>query len=116
MKPPAPTPYTCRECGQPGDAHDYMSEERLLAEKLCFKCNHWVGLLEVADKPTTVRVNGQHYQIGPANARFPGFAGRKFNIVFDDGRKEATNNLWHQGEIPAHFRARMPDNAEFEKA
>ena len=34
-------------------------------------------------------------------------------IRFTDGREVITHNLWHQGTIPKHFRARLPDNAVF---
>lgn len=32
---------------------------------------------------------------------------------YADGTEVVTNDLWAQGVIPAHFRDRLPDNAEF---
>jgi hypothetical protein len=42
-----------------------------------------------------------------------GFGGRKFIILFEDGRKVITTNLWSQGEIPKSFREDLPNNAKF---
>ncbi len=45
---------------------------------------------------------------------FRGFGGREFRIRFYDGRTDVvTRNLWHQGIIPEHYRALLPDNAEW---
>jgi len=43
-----------------------------------------------------------------------GYGGRKFIIEFFDERPTiTTHNLWHQGEIPPHFRDRLQDEANF---
>lgn len=105
----------CVECGK-GDRAKYFSEcrERMLAANLCFNCLFWTDRLAEKDYPETVRVAGDHYQIGPADdSPMRGYGGRPFRIQFGDGRTVDTRNLWHQGTIPAHFAARMPDNAEF---
>jgi hypothetical protein len=39
--------------------------------------------------------------------------GARSTIRFRDGRSVVTHNLWCQGEVPAHFREALPDNAEF---
>ena len=68
----------------------------------------------IKDKPTTVRVDGDHYICCPnTNAYFKGFGGREFKILFDDGRKVVSQNLWHQGNIPESHRKRLPNNAKF---
>jgi hypothetical protein len=62
-----------------------------------------------------VVVDGVHYMLGddkPGDA-FKGFAGRRFDIEFFDGRKVTTRDLWHQGTIPPKWRKRYPDNARF---
>lgn len=108
------TPYTCRECGDPGDGFNYYGGAAMVAAGLCFGCNHWTKLLRHA--ATSVRVNGHHYQMGveSAHPRDKGHAGARFVIRFHDGRTAITTNLWHQGEVPAHFAERLPDNAVFD--
>ena len=107
--------YTCRECGGPGDGFGYYGGEAMIAARLCFGCNHWTKLLPAVT--TSVRVGGKHYQMGAETAHRDdkGFGGQRFVVVFTDGRPQRlTTNLWHQGEIPAHFRDRLPDNARFD--
>lgn len=101
---------TCRECGGPADP---LHPQLMKDEKLCFRCWHWLRLVAVKDKPTTVRAKGHHYQMGDDRDPFPGFAGATWTVKFHDGRVVTTKNLWHQGEVPEHFRERLPDNAEF---
>ena len=62
-----------------------------------------------------VRALGHHYQLASEGASQGerGFGGKVFEVRFFDGRVVVTHNLWHQGEVPAHFRARLPDNAVF---
>lgn len=42
-----------------------------------------------------------------------GFAGRRFDIEFFDGRRVTTHDLWSGGIIPPKWRERWPDNAVF---
>jgi hypothetical protein len=109
--------YTCVECGAEGDANRFLHNfaQSMFEKRLCFTCHHWVKLLELRDDPKTVRAKNHHYRIGSEGDPFPGFAGTKFGVKFTDGRVITTTNLWHQGEIPERFRARLPDNAEFVK-
>jgi hypothetical protein len=89
----------------------YYGKEEWISRRLCFHCNYWRKLAALAVDPISVRVNGVHYQIGPANEPFPGFGGRRFKISFHDGRVVETCNLWHQGTIPGEWRSELPDNA-----
>ncbi len=67
-----------------------------------------------ADEAKRVIVDGQHYRLGSAHSGpFRGFGGRKFTIVFHDGRVIETNCLWCNGAIPEEFREWLPDNAIF---
>ncbi len=67
-----------------------------------------------ADEAKRVIVDGQHYRLGSIHfGPFRGFGGRKFTIVFHDGRMIETSCLWHQGEIPEMFREWLPNNAIF---
>lgn len=107
---------TCKECGVTHKAK-YVEEvkNRMLKESLCFKCLHWTRWMENASDPNVVRVNHKHYYIGDEMARgMRGFGGSEWNIVFHDGRKITSTNLWFQGDIPKHFTDRLPDNAKFE--
>ncbi len=109
----------CKECGKREDKDRVKSEaEKLEKHQLCFKCNFWREKVTKKDKPRVTRINGNHYAIGQEEysswAEFRGFGGRKFVILFNDGRKVETTNLWHQGTIPEHFKERLPDNAKFE--
>ena len=67
-----------------------------------------------ANEARRVIVNGDHFRLGAVNSGpFRGFGGRKFTILFHDGRVVETNCLWHQGKISKRFREMLPDNAVF---
>ena len=109
----------CQECGKREDGSwaDDMAKV-LEAKQLCFNCNFWAEKVGIKDRPRVARIDGHHYQIGTdaGDTAFRGFGGRKFVILFNDGRRMQTSNLWHQGEIPERFRERLPDNAKFDSA
>jgi hypothetical protein len=68
------------------------------------------------DPMRRVVVDGVHYYLGEdrkESGTFKGFAGRRFEIEFFDGRRVVTNDLWYQGRIPPKWRERFPDNARF---
>jgi len=107
----------CKECGKIVSTN-YLNEtkEALIAGNICFKCHFWVSKLVIKDNPRTVRVDGTHYYIDddkPRGSSFLGFGGAEFNIKFNDGRLVTSHNLWCQGDIPEHFKERLPDNAVF---
>jgi hypothetical protein len=107
----------CNECG----AKDYprltCDADKLRERGVCFYCNCWIDRLPMRDEARVARIGGYHYVIGKEDPNIPlrnrGSAGQKYVIHFFDGREVTTTNLWHQGEIPAHFRERLPDNAEW---
>lgn len=113
--------HTCKECGalEQGNWTDDAAK-KLTAEQLCFKCNFWHEKIAIKDDPYTARINGVHYHIGredlPANSMWRGFGGARSVIVFNDGRRIESRNLWTQGAIPERFKERLPDNATFEVA
>lgn len=81
----------------------------------CFDCSFWLKKTILSDEDEARRViaEGEHYMIAlETNCMFKGFGGRQFRIRFFDGREIETSNLWHQGNIPAGFRALLPDNAD----
>jgi hypothetical protein len=107
-------PVLCRECGRLADQAGTTSE--LEKNGLCFGCLFWTEKLSIKTDPTTARVNGHHYFIGSESSTFfRGFGGDRFVVAFHDGRRVTTTNLWTQGKIPDHFRARLPDNAVFDR-
>lgn len=109
----------CRECG--GVVSTKFMEPiaaRLGKTNLCFHCDHWTQIHLNASRH--VFVDGQCYAIGKEQprgyqGRNLGFGGAEFKIRFRDGREVVTHNLWTQGEVPDHFRERLPDTAEFVK-
>lgn len=121
--------HTCTECGG-HEKNNWAKSHRdkLQSTVLCFSCDFWLGYAARVRNPSMVRVNGIHYVIGDEHLAKPGdtkwspfmhrkemrgHGGRKFVIHFHDGRIVETTNLWCQGDIPAQFRDRLPDNATF---
>lgn len=116
---------TCSCCGQEAGTN-YCTEvaERLRRLQLCHTCDFWMEKIRWAEHPDPlhqpVRVDGKHYCYDPRNllvsgdSRYKGFGGSFFKICFlDTADVVVTNDLWHQGDIPARFRDRLPDNAVF---
>jgi len=125
----------CRECGEPPFGK-YMEPTQSDMEKrgLCFSCNHWTDVV-AETKPGRAVIAGFIYSIGedelsiarrcgwPAAAgrlrsdyrHVLGHGGAEFSIEFFDGSQRTTTNLWAGGQIPDHFRERLPDNARFLK-
>ena len=111
---------TCHICGKDDEAM-YIQETmlRMTRERICFSCLHWVRQLETRREVCAV-INGTHYRIGaePDKKQLKhgfglGFGGSPYTIRYFDGRVVKTRNLWCQGDIPAHFRSQLPDDAEF---
>lgn len=101
----------CRECKGPSRSEGHKA---IVPEDLCFTCWCWLGAIDKANTPESVRVDGIHYWIGREDEKGSrGFAGRRFIILFKDGRRMETTNLWAQGMIPKRFRSRLPNNANF---
>lgn len=114
-----PALHECRECQGLFRTAIFGPEvaERLERERLCFPCLRWTDAVALASRSESVRIAGRHYMIGREDApeREPrGFLGQRFVIRFDSGKVVETTNLWSQGEIPGHFRQRLPDNATWE--
>jgi hypothetical protein len=95
-----------------------LDDERTTAKpSACIGCDFWQGkvdlMTDAQEASRLVRTpDHEHFHIGPsASNASRGFGGRAFIVEFFDGRKVETNNLWSQGTIPAHFRERLPPNA-----
>lgn len=109
----------CKDCGKQHNENQWMESfaEELRKQQLCYSCHFWTEKLNLKEEAgrIPVRIAGHHYTVvpdAPRGSPFQGYGGAKQTIKLADGRVIVTRNLWHQGEIPEHFRARMPDNAE----
>lgn len=83
----------------------------------CFHWEFWDEKVRMLSKRSVI-VDGSHYMIGePREESWPssmkGSGGAKVRIRFFDGREVTTTSLWYQGNVPAVFRDKLPDNAEF---
>jgi hypothetical protein len=95
--------------------------EQLRTTSLCFNCHFWTEKLNYRGDHAVVRANGVHYMYDtkkPWNTdtnKFRGYGGAIFEIRYflaDENQPPVTtNDLWCQGDIPEHFRSRLPDNA-----
>ena len=110
--------YDCVCCGKHEEA-TYIGNEGMTEKKLCFSCNIWEARVGEASDPGVIIVDGYWYSdagdvANPRHGQTLGFAGRRFRGTKFDGTRIDTNNMWGGGEIPVHFRDRIPDNATFE--
>lgn len=77
---------------------------------------YWEDLIAKDADGRGVVIEGVHYRLGQNGDRpgpYNGFAGTRYDIEFDDGRRVTTHDLWYQGPVPPKFRDRLPDNARF---
>jgi hypothetical protein len=107
----------CRICGDYVSAHfiEPLNSE-LIKENICFECHHWSRIEKtLSDKRRFIIDNNSYWQENDnPNAAFQGHGGSLFRIKrFDSDDIIPTRNLWHQGEIPEHWRERIPNNAIF---
>ena len=108
----------CKECGSEINLH-YREDvkERLARLSLCHKCDHWNGQYQISlqhklSEGQSLRIDGVHYRIAPEDRPGPrGFGGSRFTFVLEDGTQLESSNVWCQGEIPEHWKSRLPDNA-----
>lgn len=103
----------CIVCGKEFNCKRYYGEYSDCCSSECFTKKFWNNIVE--EKDEHVVVDGTCYAIAPAPINgFYGFGGRKFKIkMFDTREVIETNNLWCQGEIPAEYREKLPNNAKF---
>jgi hypothetical protein len=110
-------PEPCIECGSVVQSN-YLepSGSEIKKYNICFSCNHWRQKVERYSNKDQVVIDGDCYYIKPnkdPDCGFSGFGGQLFHIKKDNGEIIHTNNMWHNGEIPSHFRDRLKDNAKF---
>lgn len=113
--------YRCKECeGVVSLSYGPCREKELMEEhRVCFHCAFWLNVIPSYKRnKRRVVINGNSYYVEPyaerATYKFLGHGGRFCKIKrFDSDEVMTTNNLWHQGSVPQHFRDRLKDNAEF---
>lgn len=75
---------------------------------------------KISPRRNVLRIDGHHYIAaweGTPNVGYRqglGYGGRVFRWRWLDepeGTRHTSNNVWFQGQIPAHWRDRLPDNA-----
>lgn len=108
-------PFYCDDCGARDLLEGYSCEVQEQAG-LCRTCLHWTDFAANQKRePWRYFVHrGEAYRIdgrGKVGSGFLGFAGAEWVIAWPDGHVEATNNLWHVGDVPRHWRGRLPDTA-----
>lgn len=102
--------FQCRECSR---WYNQSLTMRHLRAGLCFNCDFWQDRVDEIGTRTHLVINGHHYSdCGPGKG--DGFGGDRFVYQrLDEATPRETRNMWHQGTVPAHLRARLPDNARF---
>ena len=100
----------------------------------CYKCQFWADQLR--DRKDAVVIDGEHYRFsseavienpdpnksladlaeeyesaGSKGAK--GMGGGKILIQYPNGRVVITDDLWHQGTVPAEYRCLLSNNAKF---
>ena len=110
----------CKNCGA-----EFDETLRDLESDLCFSCYFWEEQYQTDQEyrkipehfSEVIIIDGHHYvaDTDPSHKKnlYKGIGGAPHLVKFKDGRVEAFDNLWHQGEIPEIFREKLPDNAEF---
>lgn len=104
----------CAMCGEMASPDNTMPgpyQDRMVRDDLCFACALWSIR---ADEGCPTVIDGCMYTPGGrTSGPMRGCAGRRFDIEYFDGRQITSFDLWVGGEIPQHFRERIPDTARF---
>lgn len=107
----------CKLCGQTRNVEYGGPEGRVIKERgVCFTCAFWINIIESPEEMLSREtvINGTAYAVVPDTAfGMKGYGGQRFYIRYKDGREIVTHNLWCRGEIPIHFKAQLPDTAQF---
>lgn len=114
-----PLVFNCSLCGQEDNLDEYNScaiLDIMRQKQVCFNCAFWID--KINNPPIGQEIiGGHHYIVHPFVKRpeniIKGFLGREFYIRKLDGTLIKSNNVWHQGKIPEHFKNQFPDTANF---
>lgn len=110
--------FQCRDCGAI-ERNQYYDEvkAKLLGRRLCHNCDYWQDRVDAMAGGTFAIIDSRAYHITPDAPEgyqgFIGFGGAHHEIEFNDGRRVVTKNLWFNGDVPSHWRSRLPNNARF---
>jgi hypothetical protein len=104
----------CKVCNKVFHINYIKETRKILLEKgVCLSCYYWQGRLEKKDLPESIIMNGSAYwDAGFKVNGGRGFGGSLWKIKKFTGEVIQTNDLWHNGTIPPHFKDQLPDNAE----
>jgi hypothetical protein len=110
----------CSVCEKEEELHwNLKCNKECVDNKMCFSCNFWRNH-HASHLDASLRIDGHHYMdcgsVENPNQFGVGHGGRRIKIRKFDGSIIETNNLWHQGAIPSHWKNKLPDNAEFVRA
>lgn len=107
----------CQHCGYPENPLRSLEGKSFIKHQCCFDCWYWLHNLGLISGPRSnaVIINGVHRTDSGESAvdnRWLGYGGSKWYYrKLGETEIRATNNMWHQGEIPK--RLNIPDNAVF---
>lgn len=103
--------FICAYCNQKEDPAHWLNGADLAKRQTCLNCAYWLDLIPAS--PEAIIIAGNYYTLGPEDEpeNRKGFAGFSFTIERTDGGIVHTTNLNHCGQIPSHFKDRLPDNA-----
>ena len=90
----------CIVCGK--EFNERMFVDDVCSDK-CFDKYFWADTLN----ENAIIIDGMCYHVDNKFNR----SKKKFTILFNDGIRMTTNNLWCDGKIPEEFL--VPDNAKF---
>lgn len=110
----------CNICGKEENPFEYNEEvsSKMIQDGICHSCMFWQNQHLLDEERGAHRwaiIDGTHYVLADHNGDSfsSGSCGREHRIQFTDGYVVKCDNLWCQGNVPAHFRDIMPDNAKF---
>jgi hypothetical protein len=123
-----PSKTRCHECGVDGYEIDWRAETRarVLELGVCLHCLHWLEVVEAKEMHVVVpcvdaRGGPGAYAHRPKadepelRARTGGWGlgcgGTAHYFVLADGTLLLCRNVWNRGDVPPHFRERLPVNA-----
>jgi hypothetical protein len=108
----------CPECGKMHRGNTYCLNSLTPDLNLgyCFECAFWrekVREQKEGTEPNRCIVDGHVYYPYPGtdHSGYLGFGGAVFHFRKNSGEEILSNNVWHEGDVPAHFRPQLPDNA-----
>lgn len=88
-------------------------QQRMVEQNLCYVCLSWTEII-ADDEESLVVIDQKAFLIHDEKAiGMRGYGGKRFTIVFNDGRVVETTNLWSKGNVPEHFSHILPNNAQF---